>query len=249
MVQKSSEFHIQLAPPAVASEPVGQPGTGYYVIKRLIDVVGSALALLVLFLPMLIIAVLIRFDSTGGIFFVQKRVGMKRTRVNGVDLWQQTTFDCVKFRSMVKNADTDIHRNFVKTLIHNKAHLDLNEGGEKKLCKLTHDPRVTRFGRFLRKTSLDELPQFWNVLKGDMSLVGPRPAIPYELEDYKPWYHRRFLAQPGLTGLWQVSARSSADFDGMVRYDLLYVKNRSLWLDLKILFKTPIVVILCKSAG
>lgn len=249
MVQKSSEFNVQLTIPNASTDPAAQPGAVYYAVKRLIDLVGSALALFLLSPIMLIIALMIRFDSEGGVFFVQKRIGIKRTSVNGVDHWQQTNFDCVKFRSMVKNADTDIHRNFVKTLIHNKAHLGLDQGGEKKLCKLTDDARITRFGRFLRKTSLDELPQFWNVLKGDMSLVGPRPAIPYELEMYKPWYHGRFNAQPGLTGLWQVSARSSADFDGMVRYDLLYVKNRSIWLDLKILLLTPVVVILCKSAG
>lgn len=119
---------------------------------------------------------------------------------------------------------------------------------ESQLCKLVHDPRVTRLGRFLRRSSLDELPQLWNVLRGDMSLVGPRPPIPYEVDEYEPWHRQRLKTKPGLTGLWQVTARSSADFDEMVRLDIQYIEHQSLWLDLKILLKTPRAVLSGKGA-
>jgi lipopolysaccharide/colanic/teichoic acid biosynthesis glycosyltransferase len=113
---------------------------------------------------------------------------------------------------------------------------------------LTEDPRVTRLGKFLRKSSIDELPQLWNVLRGDMSIVGPRPPIPYEVEMYKPWHRKRLMAKPGLTGLWQVTARSSADFDEMVRMDIWYIEHQSLWLDLRILLKTPLSVMSMEGA-
>jgi lipopolysaccharide/colanic/teichoic acid biosynthesis glycosyltransferase len=119
---------------------------------------------------------------------------------------------------------------------------------ESQLRKLAHDPRVTRLGRFLRRSSLDELPQLWNVLRGDMSLVGPRPSIPYEVDEYEPWHRQRLKAKPGLTGLWQVTARSSADFDEMVRLDIQYIEHQSLWLDLKMLLKTPRAVLSGKGA-
>jgi len=122
------------------------------------------------------------------------------------------------------------------------------QGGETQIRKLTHDPRITHLGRILRISSLDETPQFWNVLKGDMSLVGPRPAIPYEVEMYKPWYRRRLETKPGITGLWQVTARCSADFEESVRLDIHYIEEQSLWLDIKILLKTPLAVISCKGA-
>jgi lipopolysaccharide/colanic/teichoic acid biosynthesis glycosyltransferase len=114
--------------------------------------------------------------------------------------------------------------------------------------KLIHDPRVTRLGRTLRKSSLDELPQLWNVLRGEMSLVGPRPPIPYEVEEYEPWHWQRLETKPGLTGLWQVGPRSAADFNEMVRLDMQYIEQQSLWLDLKILAKTPLAVLRGKGA-
>jgi lipopolysaccharide/colanic/teichoic acid biosynthesis glycosyltransferase len=118
-----------------------------------------------------------------------------------------------------------------------------------KLTKLSNDKRITRLGHILRRSSLDELPQFWNVLKGEMSIIGPRPAIPYEVEMYKRWYFHRFEAKPGLTGWWQVKARNSCDFDEMVRLDIEYVEHQSFWLDLKIMIMTPVVIILHRGAA
>src|SRR5262249_12191111 len=146
-------------------------------------------------------------------------------------------FTCLKFRSMYINNDPAIHQEYVRNLINKK--VDDSHG----MFKIKNDPRVTTIGRFIRKTSLDELPQFINVLKGDMSLVGPRPPIPYELESYSLWHRRRITeARPGITGEWQVNGRSRTTFDEMVRMDLRYIRNRSLWLDVKILFKTPFAV-------
>jgi lipopolysaccharide/colanic/teichoic acid biosynthesis glycosyltransferase len=122
------------------------------------------------------------------------------------------------------------------------------QGGDTQIRKLVNDPRVTRIGRFLRKSSIDEIPQFINVVKGEMSLVGPRPAIPYEVEMYKPWHCRRLETIPGITGLWQVTARSLVDFDEIINLDIQYIDQQSFWLDLKILIKTPKAVLFCKGA-
>jgi len=156
-------------------------------------------------------------------------------------------FTMLKFRTMYLNADHRPHHEFVSRFI--KASGQVHEPGKHRFFKLTNDPRVTPVGRVLRKTSLDELPQLWNVLRGDMSLVGPRPPLPYELEQYKPWHRRRVLeAKPGITGLWQVAGRSRMTFDEMVRLDLRYARTRSLWNDLKILLATPAAVISGKGA-
>jgi lipopolysaccharide/colanic/teichoic acid biosynthesis glycosyltransferase len=122
------------------------------------------------------------------------------------------------------------------------------QGEENSTRKLVNDPRITRIGKILRKTSLDELPQLVNILAGEMSWVGPRPAIIYELEEYQTWHFHRFSATPGLTGLWQITARCSADFDEMVKLDIDYIEQQSMWLDIKIIFKTPFVVLSCKGA-
>jgi lipopolysaccharide/colanic/teichoic acid biosynthesis glycosyltransferase len=153
----------------------------------------------------------------------------------------------LKFRTMQVNADHSIHHEFVTTFI--KSGAQAAEPGTEPFFKVTNDPRVTGVGRVLRKTSLDELPQLWNVLVGHMSLVGPRPPLPYELEQYQSWHQRRVLeAKPGITGLWQVAGRSRTTFDEMVRLDLRYAKQRSLWTDLKILVATPKAVISGKGA-
>ncbi len=200
-------------------------------IKRAIDVLGSAFALLLLSPLLFVIAAVIKFTSKGPILFKQQRLGQY-----GV----QFTF--LKFRSMYYKNDATIHRDYVRKLIsakENQRHTD--EPGE--VYKIKDDPRVTRFGRFLRKTSLDELPQFLNVLKGEMSLVGPRPPIPYEVEAYDIWHRRRFLEiKPGITGLWQVEGRSRVKFDDMVRLDIKYARTWSPWLDIKILVRTPFAV-------
>jgi len=150
---------------------------------------------------------------------------------------------------MVCNADSSLHKSYIKALINNDCKsMAALQGEYTKIRKLTHDPRVTRLGKILRKSSIDEIPQFFNVLKGEMSLVGPRPAIPYEVEMYKPWHYRRLETKPGITGLWQVTARCTADFDEIISLDIQYVDQQSFWLDLKILIKTPLAVLSCKGA-
>ena len=155
----------------------------------------------------------------------------------------------LKFRSMYVNNDTQVHKQYVQRLIAGKADKHPSNGNGEGVYKLTKDSRITRIGAFLRRTSLDELPQFLNVLKGEMSLVGPRPPIPYEVEAYEIWHRRRLLeAKPGITGLWQVSGRSRVKFDDMVRLDLQYARNWSPWMDIKILLRTPGAVVLGEGA-
>jgi lipopolysaccharide/colanic/teichoic acid biosynthesis glycosyltransferase len=198
-------------------------------VKRLMDIVGSGLALLMLAPLFLMIAAIVKGTSKGPVFFKQKRVGQ-----------QGECFTFLKFRSMYVNNDASQHQQYVRQLITGQAAPLPGADGERGVFKLTNDPRVTPVGRVLRRTSLDELPQFLNVLRGEMSLVGPRPAIPYEVEAYDIWHRRRVLeAKPGITGLWQVQGRSRVAFDEMVRLDLRYVRNWSPWLDLKILWQTP----------
>ena len=221
----------------------------YFSTKRCLDVLGSLIALTLLAPIMALIALLIKMDTPGPAIFRQERIGARRVRRNSHNEWQQVRFHCYKFRSMVCYADPDLHRRYVQALIQNDQNcMEELQGGDNHIRKLVNDPRVTRIGRLLRKTSMDELPQFFNVLIGNMSLVGPRPAIPYEVEIYKPWHNQRLNAIPGITGLWQVTARSSADFDEMVWLDILYIENQSFWLDLKILLKTPFVVLTARGA-
>jgi lipopolysaccharide/colanic/teichoic acid biosynthesis glycosyltransferase len=166
-----------------------------------------------------------------------------------VTYWRQVTFKCFKFRTMVSNADQSLHKSYIKALINNDTEsMAALQGEDTQIRKLTRDPRITRLGKILRKSSIDEIPQFINVLRGEMSLVGPRPAIPYEVEMYKPWHFRRLETKPGITGLWQVTARSSCDFDEIVTLDIQYIDQQSIWLDLKILLKTPIAVLFCRGA-
>ena len=197
-------------------------------VKRIIDIILALLAL-IFFFPLLVsISLLIKLTSSGSIVFKQQRVG-----------YTGKTFTLYKFRTMYADTSEDEHKKYMERFINNNG-TDLNNGTEDKpLFKMKNDPRVTPVGRALRKLSLDELPQLLNVLKGDMSIVGPRPPIPYEVSNYKIWHHRRFLeAKPGITGLWQVSGRNSIEFDDMVRLDIKYAKNWSLFMDLKILAKT-----------
>ena len=207
-------------------------------IKRTIDVLGSA-SLLILFAPVfLAIALAVKASSKGPIFFRQQRVGR-----------YGKTFTFLKFRSMYADNDASVHQEFVTRMIAS----GLGPSSQKPAAnqgvfKLTNDRRVTNIGKFLRRTSLDELPQFVNVLRGDMSLVGPRPPIPYELAAYQTWHRRRLLGvKPGITGLWQVVGRSRVQFDEMVRLDLRYASTWTPWLDIKILVRTPLAVI--KGSG
>ena len=201
--------------------------------KRMIDVLGS-LALIALLSPVfLVIAAAVKFSSQGPVLFRQKRIGE-----------HGTPFTFLKFRSMYINNDASQHKEYVRQLIAGQASKQPANGTGEGVFKLTNDPRITPVGNFLRRTSLDELPQFFNVLRGEMSLVGPRPPVAYEVEAYAIWHRRRLLeAKPGITGLWQVQGRSRVGFDDMVRLDLRYARNSSPWLDLKILARTPKAVI------
>jgi lipopolysaccharide/colanic/teichoic acid biosynthesis glycosyltransferase len=221
----------------------------YHISKRVMDFLLAILALIIFFPLILVVAILIKLDSPGPVFFCQDRVGVRRKIHNKTTYVQQVIFRCYKFRTMVCNADPALHKSYVKALISNDCEgMAALQGGETNIRKLTHDPRVTRLGRILRKSSIDEIPQFFNVIKGEMSLVGPRPAIPYEVEMYKSWHYRRLETKPGVTGLWQVTARCTAGFDEIVKLDIQYVDQQSLWLDLKILMRTPFAVLSCKGA-
>ncbi len=203
------------------------------VIKRAIDILGSGALLLVMSPFLATIMALIKLTSKGPVIFEQERLGQFGAR-----------FKCLKFRTMYANNDPKIHQEYVQQFIAGQGVLNKSEGSGQPVYKIVKDPRVTFVGSFLRKTSLDELPQFWNVLRGDMSLVGPRPPLPYEFEVYDIWHRRRVLeVRPGVTGLWQVSGRNRTRFDEMVRLDLRYCQNWSIWLDLKILLATPKAVL------
>jgi exopolysaccharide biosynthesis polyprenyl glycosylphosphotransferase len=210
---------------------------GFRVTKRLMDVLVSLLALVFLSPIFLAIALAIKLSSKGPVFFRQRRIGQ-----------YGKPFVFLKFRSMYVNNDAEVHRRYVQQLIAGKADQQKGKNGA-GVYKLTKDPRITRIGGFLRKTSLDELPQFFNVLLGEMSLVGPRPPVPYEVEAYDIWHRRRLLeAKPGITGLWQVSGRSRVTFDDMVRLDLRYARTWTPWMDIKILVRTPGAVVLGEGA-
>lgn len=202
-------------------------------VKRAIDISGSLFALALLSPIFGMVAIAIKLNSRGPVLFRQIRVGQYGTR-----------FTFLKFRSMATECDPHIHREYVHRYIAGRKDVKQSTAKGKEAFKITQDPRITKIGRLLRQTSLDELPQLWNVLKGEMSLVGPRPPIPYELDAYDVWHMRRLLeARPGITGLWQVKGRSRTTFDDMVRLDLRYAKTWSLWLDAKILLETPRAVL------
>lgn len=202
-------------------------------VKRGMDILGSLLLLGLLFPVFFVIAAAIKLTSKGPILFRQQRIGE-----HGIP------FTFLKFRSMYINNDSSQHKEYVRQLIAGQAVKHPTNGTGEGVFKLTNDSRITPVGSFLRRTSLDELPQFINVLRGEMSLVGPRPPVTYEVEAYATWHRRRLLeAKPGITGLWQVHGRSRVGFDDMVRLDLRYARNCSPWLDMKILLQTPKAVI------
>lgn len=202
-------------------------------VKRTIDVTGSAVMLMVCAPLLATIALAVKVSSKGPVFFRQQRVGQYGKR-----------FTFLKFRSMYANNDQEQHKEYVKRLIAGNAERISLDGRNEGVYKLANDRRITPIGRILRRTSLDELPQFLNVLWGDMSLVGPRPPIPYELAAYETWHRRRLLqVKPGITGLWQVEGRNRIPFDEMVRLDLQYATSWTPLLDFKILLRTPSAVI------
>jgi lipopolysaccharide/colanic/teichoic acid biosynthesis glycosyltransferase len=209
------------------------PKRGARVVKRTMDIAGSMFALILLSPLFFIIALIIKLTSRGPILFRQERVGQHGRK-----------FTFVKFRSMYFTNDHAIHKEYVKRLITGRENSEGESTPLLEVYKLTNDPRITPFGRILRKTSLDELPQFLNVLTGSMSLVGPRPPIPYEFDLYQMWHRQRLVAvKPGITGPWQIGGRSRTTFDEMVRMDLNYASSWTPWTDLKILLHTPGVVL------
>ncbi|WP_144555418.1 sugar transferase [Bacillus sp. X1(2014)] len=201
-------------------------GKTYLLTKRLIDIVGSSFGIILLGFLFIIIAILIKIeDPKGAILFSQKRVGL-----NGKE------FKMYKFRSMISNAEEKLQ----ELLKHNEV--------SGAMFKMKDDPRITKIGKFIRKTSIDELPQLFNVLKGDMSLVGPRPPLPREVAVYSEYDMLRLLVTPGCTGLWQVSGRNSVGFEEMVELDLQYIRERSFLYDIKIILKTVLVLFGSKDA-
>jgi exopolysaccharide biosynthesis polyprenyl glycosylphosphotransferase len=214
---------------------LGQPGLNptQLQLKRYFDVFVVA-TLLALGLPVLtLIALLIRLDSPGPVLYRQPRVGR-----NG------RMFLMFKFRSMKTGAETQRHEDYVRRLI--RDNVRPKEGTS---LKLQDDPRITRVGRLMRRLSLDELPQLFNVLRGEMSLVGPRPPLPYEVEEYQTWHKKRLEVPPGITGLWQVTARNQVSFDEMVRLDLEYIRRQSLWMDIQLLLRTPWSLLVTNGSG
>jgi lipopolysaccharide/colanic/teichoic acid biosynthesis glycosyltransferase len=200
---------------------------GYLRAKRIFDVLFTLLLLIPLCIVMVIVAVCIRLETPGPVFFRQKRVGL-----NGME------FEMLKFRSMYLNGDDSHHREAIKQYMNGSS---LN--GKANAYKLVDDPRVTRVGRLIRKTSIDELPQFLNVLRGQMTLVGPRPPLPYEVEEYSQHDWLRLSGKPGLTGTWQIYGRSRVPFQEMVEMDIEYLQQQSFWLDLKLIVLTVPVMI------
>lgn len=229
------------APGVVALLEANANRSFYFLCKRCLDVCLASVILLLLVPVFLLIAVLIKLDSRGPVFFTHERVGAKRKKTARETVWAITNFGMHKFRSMSANADSRVHEDYIRDFVAGRVQPSEENGGQ---FKLTKDPRVTRVGRVLRRTSLDELPQLFNVLKGQMSLVGPRPVPPYEVACYRNGENKRLAALPGITGLWQVNGRCRVSFEEMIRMDLEYVRNASLWLDLRILLLT-IPAVLC----
>ncbi len=212
----------------------------YHQIKRVFDVCATVAVLLLLWPLFLAVALAVRLDSKGAVLFKQERVGSRARIIEGRIFWEPYTFTMYKFRSMYEGCASSSHEAFMKKLITEE---DPGEGAGLKVYKMDNDVRITRVGRFLRATSLDELPQIFNVLRGDMSLVGPRPALQYEVDSYKDWHYGRLSAQPGVTGYWQVKGRSNVSFHTMVELDIYYVNHKSVWLDLRILVATVVQVV------
>jgi lipopolysaccharide/colanic/teichoic acid biosynthesis glycosyltransferase len=221
---------------------VDTDSSGGFFAKRVLDLSCSAL-LTVALLPLLpVIAALIKLDSHGPVFFGHQRVGARRRVRSGQPVWEVTHFNVFKFRSMVEHADQSLHEAHVLAFVEGR----LTSAAS---AKLEGDRRVTRVGKVLRRTSLDELPQLLNVLRGEMSLVGPRPVPPYEAAAYTEWQRQRLAALPGITGLWQVMGRGQASFVEMLQMDIEYVRTRSFWLDLKVLLRTIPVLISGRGAS
>ena len=235
----------------IQSSPItlkqNQPSFVFYLAcKRMLDILIALIGLLILSPLMLMCALAIKLDSAGPVIFAQERIGVRRIKKNGRIVWQVKPFTVYKFRTMQHRNNPTGHVQLMQTFIRKAYPATLD--AESYLKQIQTDPRITRVGKILRKTSLDELPQFWNVLIGDMSLVGPRPAISYEVEAYEKHHLHRLAAKPGITGYWQVTARNSVSFEEMVELDVWYVQHQSLWVDFKIICRTPYAVLRGKGA-
>ncbi len=207
----------------------------YFACKRCLDVTLATILLVLLSPLMLLIAMLIKLDTPGPVIFVQERVGARRRSRDGQTSWEIRNFPFYKFRTMVRDADQSLHQAYIRAFVEGR--VEISSGVDAKF-KLTNDPRVTRVGRILRKTSLDELPQLINVLRGEMSLVGPRPVPTYEVAEYQSQHYERLATLPGITGLWQVKGRCQVSFEDMIAMDIEYIRRQSLWFDARLLLLT-----------
>lgn len=241
--------YAQLESPKILS-PLSKPPMGYYLAKRATDLCVSA-GLLVMLGPVFVLAaIFIKLDSPGPVFFTQTRVGSKRIETTEGPIWIVSKFKIYKFRSMVQGASSLPHRELVAAYVNQDTDsiARINGGSDSGMNKLTNDPRLTRVGKLLRKYSIDELPQLWNVLNGTMSLVGPRPVPDYETEHYDNHAWKRLAGLPGLSGLWQVYGRGTLSFPQTLALDLDYLSRQSIWLDIKILAGTVKSVVSRKGA-
>ena len=232
------EVPYQLGKRKQLLNPVKLSDKQYKMVKRAFDLSFGIISLPFLLLPMALICVIIRLDSSGPAIFVQERIGYRNRR-----------FKMYKFRTMRNDFNTTKHRSFMQSFVAGQISAENDENERAAKFKPIQQKDITRIGRFLRKTSLDELPQIFNILKGDMSLIGPRPNVPWEVEAYKPWHYNRLHTLPGITGLAQVMGRSDISFDSIARYDIQYVKNQALHFDLWIIRQTISAVIKGDGAG
>ena len=239
MARETHQPYYDISAPAAIAE---RNKRRYFRTKRLMDIVLSFVLLMLLSPLLLLIALLIKLDSPGPVIFAQERMSYDwRSR-------KQRRFILYKFRSMYHSCDQSVHQKHAKDWIRGQKRAK-GSSDHAKLVKLTNDRRVTRVGRILRKTSLDELPQLWNVLKGEMSLVGPRPPLVYEVAEYEPRHYGRLETIPGCTGLWQVGGWYTLGFEEMVELDMWYIEHQSLWLDIKILLQTVPAVLSVEGRG
>jgi lipopolysaccharide/colanic/teichoic acid biosynthesis glycosyltransferase len=224
----------------------------YRVVKRGTDIVLASAMLLALLPVLMVIMVLIRLEGPGPVLYTQERMRGRRIRRDQRSVWAIEPFTMLKFRTMHPAATDDLHRRYIAAYLAGDEQAmaalrsDNSDGGS---YKLTEDPRITRVGRVLRRFSLDELPQLWNVVRGDMALVGPRPPLGYEVEQYDEHHLARLAAEPGVTGWWQVNGRCETSFEEMVDLDLEYLERRSFWFDLTILLRTVPAVVTSRGAG